>query len=219
MFKFIHSADIHLDSPLRGLEQYDGAPIEQIRGATRQAFANLIQFATDEHVSFVLFAGDLYDGDWRDYNTGLFFSRQMSRLREAEIAVFLIRGNHDAESKITRQLRLPDNVHSFGAREAQTVRLEHLGVALHGRSFATQATAENLSLSYPAPLDGLFNIGILHTSADGRPGHENYAPCSQSDLAAKGYGYWALGHIHRHALHSFNARIGTRQKHKFLDQR
>ncbi|MBV9999507.1 MAG: DNA repair exonuclease [Verrucomicrobia bacterium] len=195
--KFVHAADIHLDSPLRGLERYEGAPVHDLRSATRKAFEKLVDLCLEEKTDFLLIAGDLYDGDWHDYNTGLFFSRQMSRLREAQIAVFLIRGNHDAESKITRQLRLPDNVHSFAAREAQTMRLEHLGVALHGRSFATQAMTENLSLSYPAPLEGLFNIGILHTSADGRPGHENYAPCSQNDLAAKGYSYWALGHIHR----------------------
>lgn len=195
--KFVHAADIHLDSPLRGLERYEGAPVQDLRGATRKAFEKLVDLCVEEKTDFLLIAGDLYDGDWHDYNTGLFFSRQMSRLREAQIAVFLIRGNHDAESKITRQLHLPDNVHSFAAREAQTMRLEDLGVALHGRSFATQVMTENLSLSYPAPLDGLLNIGILHTSADGRPGHENYAPCSQNDLAAKGYGYWALGHIHR----------------------
>jgi exonuclease SbcD len=195
--KFVHAADIHLDSPLRGLERYDGAPVHDLRGATRKAFERLVHLCIEEKADFLLIAGDLYDGDWHDYNTGLFFTRQMSRLREAQIAVFLIRGNHDAESKITRQLHLPDNVTSFAAREAQTVRLERLGAALHGRSFATQAMTENLSLSYPAPLDGLFNIGILHTSADGRPGHENYAPCSPGDLAAKGYGYWALGHVHR----------------------
>ncbi|MBV8900342.1 MAG: DNA repair exonuclease [Verrucomicrobia bacterium] len=195
--KFVHAADIHLDSPLRGLERYEGAPVHDLRGATRKAFEKLVDLCIEEKADFLLIAGDLYDGDWHDYNTGLFFSRQMVRLREAQIAVFLIRGNHDAESKITRQLRLPDNVRSFATHEAETVRLEHLGAALHGRSFATQAMTENLALSYPAPLDGFFNIGILHTSADGRPGHENYAPCSQGDLAAKGYGYWALGHIHR----------------------
>ncbi|MBV9492455.1 MAG: DNA repair exonuclease [Verrucomicrobia bacterium] len=195
--KFVHAADIHLDSPLRGLQRYEGAPVGELRNATRRAFENLVSLCLDENVDFLLIAGDLYDGDWQDYNTGLFLAKQMCRLREAAIPVYVIRGNHDAESKITRQLRFPDNVHSFGAREAETVRLEHLGVALHGRSFATQAMTENLSLSYPRPLAGFFNIGLLHTSADGRPGHERYAPCSRHDLAVKGYDYWALGHIHQ----------------------
>ena len=73
MFRFIHAADIHLDSALRGLERYEGAPVDEIRSATRRAFDNLIEFAIDEEVNFVLLAGDLYDGDWKDYNTGLYF--------------------------------------------------------------------------------------------------------------------------------------------------
>ena len=85
MLKFLHSADLHLDSPMRGLEQYDGAPVEQIRGATRRALENLVKLALDENVRFVIIAGDLYDTDWKDYNTALFLSQQMSRLRQAGI--------------------------------------------------------------------------------------------------------------------------------------
>ncbi len=74
MFKFLHAADLHLDSPLHGLERYEGAPVDEIRGATRRALDNLVQLAIDEQVKFVLIAGDLYDGNWRDHNTGLYFS-------------------------------------------------------------------------------------------------------------------------------------------------
>src|SRR5579871_3194987 len=102
MFKFLHAADVHLDSPLRGLEQYESAPVERIRQATRRALENLVRLAIEEKVAFVLLAGDLYDGDWRDYQTGLFLAKQMGRLREAGIRVFLISGNHDAENKMTR---------------------------------------------------------------------------------------------------------------------
>ena len=66
MFKFIHAADIHLDSPLRGLEQYEGVPVQEIRNAARRALSNLVDLALDQKVAFVLIAGDLYDGDWRD---------------------------------------------------------------------------------------------------------------------------------------------------------
>ncbi len=106
MFKFLHAADIHLDSPFVGLERYEGAPVEQMRQATRRALANLVQLALDEQVRFVLIAGDLYDRDWRDYGTGLFFVNQMTRLRQANIRVFAIAGNHDAANKMTKTLRL-----------------------------------------------------------------------------------------------------------------
>lgn len=195
--RFIHAADIHLDSPLRGLERYEGAPVEELRGATRKALARLVELCIDEKVDFLLIAGDVYDGNWKDYNTGLFFIRQMMRLRDAGIRVFLIRGNHDAESQITHKLRLPEKVHCFDTRSAESVTLDDLGVVIHGRSFATQAVIDNLCRSYPKPVPGLFNIGMLHTSADGREGHESYAPCSREDMLAKGYHYWALGHVHQ----------------------
>jgi len=198
--RFLHAADVHLDSPMRGLERYEGAPVPEIRAATRRALENLVALAIDEAVDFVLLAGDLYDGDWRDYNTGLFFSGEMGRLHEAGIPVFLIAGNHDAASQITKALRAPPNLHSFGTGAPETRVIEDLGVAIHGRGFPTRSVTEDLSRGYPQAVPGLFNIGLLHTSLDGRPGHEPYAPCNLDGLRAKGYQYWALGHVHQHEL-------------------
>ncbi|MDD2815171.1 MAG: DNA repair exonuclease [Thiotrichaceae bacterium] len=195
--KFIHAADIHLDSPLRGLARYEGAPVEQMQSATRRAFVNLIDLACEEAVDFMILAGDLYDMDWKDYNTGLFFNQQMNRLNQAGIAVYLLRGNHDAENLMTKQLRLPDNVHVFSAQQPETFVIDALGVALHGQSFAGRAVTEDLSEAYPPALAGLFNIGVLHTSLNGREGHQTYAPCTLSGLLMHGYDYWALGHVHK----------------------
>lgn len=195
--KFVHSADIHLDSPLRGLDRYEGAPAGRLRSATRRAFENLIQLCLDERAAFLLIAGDLYDGDWPDYNTGLFFLSQVKRLRDAGIAVYMVRGNHDAQSKLTASLRLPEGVHDFSTSKAETRVLEDCGVAIHGRGYPKWNLTEDLSLTYPARLDGYFNIGLLHTCAEGRDGHESYAPCTVNGLVAKGYSYWALGHVHQ----------------------
>ena len=202
MLKFIHAADIHLDSPLVGLPRYAGAPVERLRGATRQALRNLVQLAVTEQVDLVLFAGDLYDGDWRDYNTGLFFAAEMTRLRAAGIRVIVLAGNHDAASQITRHLRLPDNVTTLATQRPESIVLEALGVVVHGQGFATRAVTENLAAAYPAARRDLFNIGLLHTALDGREGHAPYAPCALDDLLSKGYDYWALGHVHqREVLH------------------
>lgn len=201
-FSFIHAADIHLDSPLSGLEQYEGAPVDKIRSATRDAFKNLIDTAIDNQVSFIIIAGDLYDGDWKDYNTGLFFANQMVRLQKENIKVYLIRGNHDAASLITKELKLPDNVFEFSVKEAETYIDDELSIAIHGQGFASRAVEENLVKNYPRRQEGYLNIGILHTSATGREGHETYAPCSVEDMKGLGYDYWALGHIHlREQLH------------------
>jgi exonuclease SbcD len=193
---FIHAADIHLDSPLKGLERYENAPVERIRGATRRAFTRLISLAIEKSVDFVLIAGDLYDGDWRDYNTGLYLTRELGRLRELKIPVFIIAGNHDAANKMTRALRLPENVRFLGHERPETVHLENLGVAIHGQSFAKAAVMENLAAAYPAPVKGHTNIGLLHTGMGGVDGHERYAPCTLEELRVRGYDYWALGHIH-----------------------
>lgn len=202
MFKFLHAADIHLDSPLRGLERYEGAPVDQLRQATRRAFEQLVQLALDERVDFVLIAGDLYDGDWKDYNTGLYLVKQLARLREADLPVFTIAGNHDAANKMTRGLRLPDNVHMLATEFPETCILEDIGVAIHGQGFATEAVDDNLAERYPAGTRGYFNIGLMHTCVTGREGHGRYAPCTLGDLLVKRYDYWALGHVHqREALH------------------
>lgn len=198
--KFLHAADLHLDSPLRGLERYAEAPADAIRGATRRACENLVALAIEEAVGFVLLAGDLYDGDWKDYNTGLFFTGQMARLQAAGIPVLAIAGNHDAASQITKALRPPPNVHFFSTRAPETRVLESLGVAVHGQGFASRAVTDDLSRAYPPPHADLCNIGLLHTSLDGRPGHAPYAPCTLDGLRSRGYQYWALGHVHQHEV-------------------
>jgi DNA repair exonuclease SbcCD nuclease subunit len=200
MFKFIHTADIHLDSPLKGLEAHEDAPFEEIRGATRRAFDNLIDWAIEEKVNFVLIAGDLYDGDWKDYNTGLFFADRMGRLAKTGIRVFIVSGNHDAASQITRAMPLPDNVTLFSTKKPHSVILDQLGVLIHGQSYSHRAVSKNLAVQYPKNDTNYFNIGLLHTSLTGRTGYEEYAPCTTDDLASKGYDYWALGHIHKREI-------------------
>jgi exonuclease SbcD len=197
MFKFIHAADVHLDSPLRGLSRYESAPAESIRDACRRAFENLVDLAIEEKVSFVLLAGDLYDGDWKDYSTGIFLNRQMGRLGRHDISVFTVAGNHDAANRMTKALDNPANMKILSSRKVETIRLDELAVAIHGRSFGTQHVDENLAAGFAAAEKGIFNIGLLHTSLDGREGHAVYAPCSTDDLRSKGYQYWALGHIHK----------------------
>ncbi len=195
--RFLHAADIHLDSPLKGLERYEGAPLEELRTASRRAFENLVDLALEEETRLVLIAGDLYDVDWKDYNTGLFFVKQVGRLTREGIRVVLIRGNHDASSKITKELRLPEGVSDLSTRKPQTLLFEDLGIAVHGQGYPKTAVTEDLSAGYPEATKGHFNIGLLHTAVDGRTGHAPYAPCRMDWLISKGYDYWALGHVHR----------------------
>ncbi len=203
MFKFLHAADLHLDSPLKGLSRYEDAPLETMRQATRGAFENLVRTAIDEQVAFVLIAGDLYDGDWNDHATGSFFLKRASLLRDAGIPLFVIAGNHDAANKMTKTLDLRGIATMLDHRRPQTCHLDHWNVTIHGQSYARQDVSDDLSLSYPAAVKGNFNVGMLHTCASVVSEHPNYAPCSLEGLRNRGYDYWALGHVHnRQVLHA-----------------
>jgi DNA repair exonuclease SbcCD nuclease subunit len=202
MFTFIHAADLHLDSPMQKLEKYEGAPVDALRGATRRALENLVELAKSLPADFIVFAGDIFDRDWKDYNTGLFFVQQMSRLKDAGIPVFAIVGNHDADTRMSRKLPYPENVRVLSTTSPETIRFDHLPVAIHGQGYDSPKVTQALVQAYPPRVEGCFNIGLLHTSADGRPGYNPYAPCSLDDMLRHGYEYWALGHIHdREILH------------------
>jgi exonuclease SbcD len=196
--KFLHAADIHLDSPLRTFRRLDAAP--ELLACTRRAFTNLVDLAIAEDVAFVVLAGDLYDGDWKDFSTGLFFAAEMRRLARP---CYVIRGNHDAASIITSglQLSLPPNVVVFSDKRCETEsdRLADYGIAIHGRSFAHRREGPDFIDSYNPPVPGRLNIGLLHTSLTNTE-HETYAPCGPETLAARGYDYWALGHVHTRAV-------------------
>ncbi|OCJ12004.1 serine/threonine protein phosphatase [Rhizobium sp. AC27/96] len=195
-FSFIHAADLHLGSPFQGLALKDAAVAAIFVEASRKAFSTLVGLAIERRVDFFVIAGDVYDGDWKDNKIGLFFNREMARLERAGIPVYLLRGNHDAASVITKTITLPSNVYEFPTNKPGSVKLDALQVALHGQGFAERSANDNLALAYPPPVPGWFNIGILHTSLTGREPHAPYAPCSVDDLRSRGYDYWALGHVH-----------------------
>ncbi len=171
-----------------------------MRGATRSALRSLVDLCLDENADLLLIAGDVVDGDWPDYHTGLYMISELRRLCEANIPVVMIRGNHDAASVVTKALRWPEGVRLLSSSRPETVTFEDIGVAVHGQSFATRAVTEDLAAGYPSPQSGLVNIGLLHTCLGGYPGHENYAPCALDELISHGYDYWALGHIHQRAV-------------------
>jgi DNA repair exonuclease SbcCD nuclease subunit len=195
--RLVHAADLHLDSPLLGLSRLaDSDLATALRRATRRACENLVDLCVAERADALLLAGDVYDGNWRDYATGAFFVKQLARLHEEGVPVFLINGNHDAESEITRSLRLPPNVHRLATDRPETVVLDDVGLAVHGQGFATRAVLENLVPAYPDRIPGLVNVGLLHTSVLGAEGHDSYAPCTPEDLQRCRYEYFALGHVH-----------------------
>jgi len=202
-FRFIHAGDIHLDLPLKSLALRDPELADLIGNATRRAFTGIIDLCLAEQVDALLLAGDLYDGDQTSMKTARFLAEQLRQLHEANIKVFIIRGNHDALSRITKELTFPDSITVFGGR-AGAIEMERADtdfpVIIHGLSFAQPHAPEKLWDRFKSPTQGAVNIALMHTSLTGATGHLDYAPCSVADLAGLGFDYWALGHIHKRSV-------------------
>ncbi len=209
-FRFVHTADIHLDSPLRSLALRDRELEDLIGRATRQAFENIVELCLEEQVDALMIAGDLYDGGQTSMKTALFLAGQLKRLDDEGIRTFIVRGNHDAESRITRELVLPEGVKVFGGR-GEAVKIERpddaLPVAVHGVSFAKPKAPDSLVPKFKPQVDEAFNIGLLHTSLAGAREHDDYAPCAVRDLVDHGFDYWCLGHVHKREVHHENPHI------------
>jgi DNA repair exonuclease SbcCD nuclease subunit len=202
--KFVHAADLHLDSPLRALSRHEPRQVERMRRAGREAFERLIDLTIAQEAAFLVIAGDLYDHDCPNMQIAVFLRKELRRLEEKGIRCVIIKGNHDAANKITSALALPANTRVLGENKPETAVFDDLPVrvAIHGQSFKPGPVPDNLAASYPAPLAGCYNIGLLHTSLAGTTDHDAYAPCTLEELVSRGYDYWALGHIHRRAVHS-----------------
>lgn len=211
-YRFIHAADIHLDSPLRSLALRNSELADLVGNATRRAFEKIIDLCLFEKVNALLIAGDLYDGDQTSMKTARFLAEQLRRLDQAGIDVFIIRGNHDALSKITKELILPQRVKLFD-RKAQTITIKRpdnaAPVAIHGLSFVKPHAPDSLLPQYALPVSGAINIGLMHTSLNGSASHDLYAPVSVNDLQTHGFHYWGLGHIHKRAYYAPTTRLNS----------
>lgn len=193
----MHAADIHLDSPLRGLSRIGDDHAQELRRSTRRALENLVTLTIERRADLLVIAGDLYDGSWHDFGTGQFFIEQMVKLKESGVPVVIASGNHDAASQITRSLTLPEGVHLLATDRPESVFFDDLGAVVHGQGYESRDVQENLAAVYPDRIPDLVNIGVLHTAATGSAEHDTYAPCSEADLTALRYDYLALGHIHQ----------------------
>lgn len=165
---FLHAADLHLDSPLRGLEARAGVSAERIRTASRVALTRMVDAALERQVDFVLLAGDIYDTR-PAFESYLFFHGQMARLSEARIPAVIVLGNHDHGGASPRAERLPEGVRVLSAERPESIEIVD-GVWVHGQSYPTRDIATDLTALYPPAVPSALNIGLLHTALDGYSG-------------------------------------------------
>ncbi len=198
-FKFVHAADLHLDTPFRGISA-DSALASTFQQATFRAFSRVVDLCLREHVAFLLLAGDLFDAKDRSVRARLALRRELERLDAAGIQTFIVHGNHDPLSGDTGALGLPGSVKVFGPEweEVEVRREGRLLCRVQGISYPEVEVRENLSARFHRTAPD-FTVGLLHANLGGLEGHANYAPCTVEDLGARGLDYWALGHVHTRA--------------------
>jgi DNA repair exonuclease SbcCD nuclease subunit len=199
-WRFVHAADLHLDSPFVGLADYHPELAQDLVEATFASFRRLIDLCLETKAEFLLLAGDLFDGPKRSLKAQLRLRQELARLSGAGIETFIVHGNHDYLGSSGVTLEWPQGVTIFPAQGVEVAEVRRRGETLariFGLSHAGPSEADNLTQRFPVAPAGPFSIGLLHANLDRNPEHENYAPCSLADLARVSYDYWALGHIHR----------------------
>lgn len=208
-FRFIHAADLHLDSPFRGLAKAPEGIRDALTDSTFAAVRQLTETAIREKVDFIVLAGDLFDESDRSLRAQLMLVREWEKLDQHEIAVFVIHGNHDPLNGARADLKLPPNVYIFGADEMEYRpayrKSGELAAFVYGISYGTRIVTENVAATYEIQPEAPFHIAMLHGNVDGDAAHDPYAPCTLDELVSgKGFHYWALGHIHgRRVLHQY----------------
>ncbi|MBW2306776.1 MAG: DNA repair exonuclease [Deltaproteobacteria bacterium] len=201
-FRFLHCADLHIDSPFKGLALLDKELAAACREATFRACERIVDIALEQQVDFVTVGGDIYDGAERSLRAAVFFRDQMTRMAQRGIPVCIVAGNHDPLDSLIAPVRFPENVHLFGDQPefVPVVRKDFEIARVHGISFPTARVEENLALRLKPGSNAPFAIGLLHCNVAGQSGHENYAPCALDDLIHSGMDAWCLGHVHAYGL-------------------
>lgn len=212
-FSFIHTADLHLDSPFKGISEMNEEISKELTEATFNTFNNIIDACIDKQVDFLLIAGDIYDGADRSLRAQLRVRDGLNRLSKAGIDVYITHGNHDPLNGWSANLDWPKNVHIFNGNSCEEVIVERDGkkiLQIYGISFPTREIKTNLAQKFPKIRKSkkkMYTIGMLHCNVGVDTGHEPYAPCKLKDLTSRNFDYWALGHVHNKTIINENPLI------------
>ncbi|PKQ37988.1 MAG: hypothetical protein CVT59_05225 [Actinobacteria bacterium HGW-Actinobacteria-1] len=198
--RFIHAADLHLDAPFGGIDAQDARVRDALAASTYRALDALVAACIERGADFLVISGDLYNQAERRVRSQLAFAKAAATLDHAGIPVFVVHGNHDPSSGWSAGIAMPENVHVFADDRVERIPFERDGelvCALYGRSYRRAAETTNLASGFKREIGDTVAIGVLHTNVGGRPGYDDYAPCTLDDLRTCGMDYWALGHIHK----------------------
>jgi exonuclease SbcD len=199
-FRFVHAADLHLDTPFQGVAATPEVA-EALRDASLQAWDDLVELTLREQAAFLLLAGDIYDGAMRGMRAQLRFLQGLEKLAQQHVPVLIVNGNHDPVDEGWPAIRSwPAGVRFFSSSTVESATIETEGgllATVHGISFARRDVGDNLATRFPRPDAPGFHAALLHCNAGANLEHDPYSPCTVPELATSGHHYWALGHIHK----------------------
>ncbi len=199
--KFVHAADLHLDTPFKGLSNWNSALASRLKEATFRSFQNIIDLCLEEDVDFLLIAGDIFDSEDRSLAAQIKFNNELKRLTDNEIEVYFVCGNHDPLNSWLDALQFPEGAARFDASHPERKTFNKKGSPLadiYGVSYRDRGVSENLARRFESENSAApFSIALLHGTVGSSGTHENYAPFSTEDVLNKKFDYWALGHIHQ----------------------
>jgi len=199
--RFIHTADLHLDTPFKGLSSWNSDLAGKLKDATFKSFKKIVDLCLNEKVDFLIISGDIFESDNKSVTAQLKFVYELKRLSDSGIPVYFVCGNHDPLSSWIDITELPENVFRFGSSKVEnhTFKKGNKPIAdIYGISYRDKIINNNLALKYklknnPAP----HSVAVLHGTVGVAGPHENYAPFKVKDVQNMGFDYWALGHIHK----------------------
>ena len=211
-YSFIHAADLHLDSPFKGLKQVSPLIAEELRKSTFEAFNSVLDLCITERVDALLIAGDIFDSADQSLQAQLAFVDGLKRLESEGIRCFVCHGNHDPLDAWRSEIPFPQNTVRFG----ESVVSSELrpgdpdSPLVYGFSYPTREVRENIVPEFQKAFQpGRVSIGLLHANVGADTGHESYAPCTLEDLSRVGIKYWALGHVHTRQEFNFDNGVAV----------
>lgn len=201
---FIHAADLHLDSPFKGLSNLPDSIFRQVRDSTFAALNRLVDAAISKQVDFIVIAGDLFDNEKQSLKAQIRLRRAFEKLQEHQINIYLSYGNHDFIEGNVYPVTYPDNVFVFPNETVSHFTFEKDGkevAQIYGFSYENRAVHERKALEYQISNKSIpYHIAMLHGSIMSNTEHDVYAPFQLTDLASREFDYWALGHIHKREI-------------------
>ncbi|WP_188455213.1 metallophosphoesterase family protein [Virgibacillus oceani] len=208
---FIHAADLHLDSPFKGLARIPEHIFKEVQESTFAALERLVETAIQKQVDFVLLAGDLFDNERQSLKAQIRLRKAFEKLNEYNIAVYLSYGNHDYIKGNIHPIDYPENVFIFHEETIKHYTYKRDGrnlASIYGFSYETRAILTNKAKEFKIADETIpFHIAMLHGSIASNTKHDVYAPFKLTDLTQQHFDYWALGHIHQREIVSENPPV------------